>query len=1131
MTEVFPISCLACRRLKVKCNRIKPCNQCTRRNLVCEFPSTYRNAAIYTERTNESYPINTHQDNSRRYSDDPNTGESPDDMLDELLSLRSLHSKVLDENARLRKRNKELNELASKSKPKTESDDKRKVTGKGSGNGSGNADGQGEPSGISISGETSELGEKYYGPQSSTYMIEELKSSESLKLNDDGALVGNEIKDTNEKVADIIRRNKNSNTPTDEKSQHQKLKSLAAAGISAKNAELIEKSLSKKDLPKLIGSSPEKNHQVTLDLVNIFFEQNTHYRSFISKAKIIDFLTDYKDIKDNEWERDDDLLLLYMVLLLSVQRLSPNQYQELGLLDGRKLNQFNKSRSHLSKSVLYFHFERLRHNLINESILTIQSYILCTEWYLIEQRYEESWSMMFHTCSIAYAIGLHAMKKVSFGIIGNQIRQGPNSTIENNQGKVTTSVSTTESTVIMAKSSAANSLTNPDVQSEDIDRFKVWFALKNICGQICSILGRPNPISIQVNSTVVKGISDTVLSDEDISERISHVLLKIGLSECLRLSNMMLIENFMLDFRMEDLITLNNKFDVEIRLLEWYLSSPSIDEKAKSDDEFEFEFPRQGDRANVVTDLIILYINRAKLFEPFVNKFTNLSEAKIISNMLRYSILNFLDYILIFITNFRNNFTILIQESKANFANNDLKLGKLFRLFYPFLNSFVYQGIIVIFTFLHYNFKDFINNFDMKADPLLVGETVNYNEFLYAVEKKLSDLVSFGQGEEKVKLWSSNTVKLVSKILEHIKIIFEKQALKAERDREMFEKELNEFHDVISNTDFQGYFGFNINDPFWLRNPDNFPYYLSSPSDDASSSDTQSSTQTQAQIKTEPEANQNYLKIPVPQQPSNTRQRLARNKSSTLTSESNEGEAGAFSMGTPSEGVPSSLASSSGVSNMNPPQTYYNDTDISTPQLTEDAKSQHRGSTSLIPMYDDIHRDVDQRSFPTSQPSLQGQHFSYSPMMVNGTQPLIDMNATPSPQTTHQQVPLTNLPQYQNQHQHQHQHPHHHHHHHHPQQLQHQQQQQELQQNQPQHFPRNNHNQHLPQTFAQHQMGLSQFSDTNDPQIFSPDQYLQQQYFQQGSGQFLDQKGDVTNTDQSHNSDNKETNLKRRRGT
>lgn len=1120
MTEVFPISCLACRRLKVKCNRVKPCNQCTRRNLVCEFPSTYRNAAIYTERTAESYPINTHQDSNRRYSYDTNTGESPDDMLDELLSLRSLHSKVLDENARLRKRNKELNELVSKVKPKTESDDKKNVTGKG------NGDGQGETSGISISGETSELGEKYYGPQSSTYMIEELKSSKSLKLNDDGALAGNENKDANEKVADIIRRNKNSNPPTDEKSQNQKLKSLAAAGLSAKNAELIQKSLSKKDLPKLIASSPEKNHQVTLELVNIFFEQNTHYRSFISKTKLIDFLTDYKDIKDNEWERDDDLLLLYMVLLLLVQRLSPNQYQELGLLDGRKLNKFNKSRSHLSKSVLYFHFERLRHNLINESISTIQSYILCTEWYLIEQRYEESWSMMFHSCSIAYAIGLHAMKKVSFGIIGNQMRHGSNSTIENNQGKSTSSVSTTDSNIAIAKSAANSS--GPDVQVEDIDRFKVWFALKNICGQICSILGRPNPILIQVNSTVVKSISDELLSEEDISERISHVLLKIGLSECLRLSNMMLIENFMLDFRMEDLITLNSKFDVEIRLLEWYLQSPSIDEKAKSDDEFEFEFPRQGDRANIVSDLIILYINRAKLFEPFVNKFTNLLEAKIISNMLRYSILNFLDYIHIFITNFRNNFSVLIEESKANFANNDLKLGKLFRLFYPFLNSFVYQGIIVIFTFLHYSFKDFINNFDIKVDPLLVGETVNYNEFLYAVEKKLSDLVSFGQGDEKIKLWSSNTVKLVSKILEHIKIIFEKQALKAERDREMFEKELNEFHDVISNTDYQGYFGFNINDPFWLRNPDNFPYYLSSPSDDATSTDTQSLTQTKPQIKVQPstETNENLLKVPGAQQQLNTRQRLSRNKGSlTLTSELNDAEVGAYSMGTPSEGVPSSLGSSLGVSNMNPPQSYYNDTDISTPQLTEDAKSQHRGSTSLIPMYDEIHRQVDQRPFPTSQPSL-GQQFSYSPMMVNVTQPLIDMTATPSPLNTQlQQIPLTNLPQYQTQHQHQH-----HHHHHHPQQLQHQQQQ-ELQQNQLQHFPRHNHNQHHPQTFAQQQMGLSQYSDTSESQIFSPDQYLQQQYFQHASGQFLDQKGDVTHPDQSHNVDNKDSNLKRRRGT
>ncbi|CAK7909647.1 hypothetical protein CAAN1_13S01134 [[Candida] anglica] len=784
MAEIFPISCLACRRLKIRCNRVKPCNQCTRRSIVCEYPSTFRNTIIssqfHDEYNNNGISVNTTTPN--KY------------LNEELQTLKENQEKILRENAKLNAKNKDLiTKLESSSK------------GKGSSSGGGSS----APS-LSISGETSELGEKYYGPLSSAYMIDNLKvQSEEQNIDSKSKNENVESEFTNKKAIEI---------PEIHRRNAPKAKELAK---SAETENQIANSLVKKPLPRLI-SNGGNNLTAIKTLVNLFFQQNIHYQTFISRSKVLAFLQQHKSIKDKEWEHDDDLLLLYMILFLSIQRLTPKEFQKIGLLDNQPVGNFRSRKEHITMNVLYHSFEELRHNLINESILTIQSYILCTELYLIEQRYEESWSMMFHTCSIAYAIGLHAMRKLRLQNVSSRI-----------QRRVTIN----------------NESSSDDLEEDetDVERFKVWFALKNICGQICSTLGRPNPISIQVNAVLLKSLDSKDFSSIDYSERTAQVLLKTGLSECLRLSNMMLIENFMIDFTMDDLVKLNNRFDIEIKILEWYQSGRAPMETDSNSDK---DFPNRIDNTNLLTDLIILYINRAKLFEPFVNKFTGPAESRIISDMLRYSILKFLDYTLMFINLFFENCTERYYEfidEGSDVRSPDTKFGKLLRVYYPFLNSFVYQGIIVLFTFLHYKFKDFVSNFDQvdRAVSTTGIETINYNLFLNQVDTKLNFLLSFGAENEQyknIKLWSSNIVQLIVKVREHISMIFRKQKQKSEYQKELFEKELNEFQKDLSGAELEDYYGFDINDPFWLRNPGNFPYYLSSPSDDNASTVGVSST-------------------------------------------------------------------------------------------------------------------------------------------------------------------------------------------------------------------------------------------------------------------------------------------------
>lgn len=391
MSEVYPISCLACRRLKIKCNRLKSCNQCQRRNIVCEFPSTYRNTVVYGGKIERG---------------DDGEDSTTQNLRNELRSLREYQRKVLTTNSELVQKNKELKEKLSKKGDSKKSDKGLKE---------GSADTVG--SGIKIAGETSETGEKYYGPQSSSFMIESLKSSrtESEMATPGSELLKDEFHEKSQLLNSEMERNVNSNTPKREETQAKR------NPPKTENDEMFQKSMTKKKLPYILPQPDDwgKNFGVIVILAESFFEQNEYYQTFINKLDVFDFLDGYKLIKENEWEHDDDLLLLYMILILLVVRSTPRQFSQLGLL-GENDTSYNKSLKKLTKN-LFFHFERLRHNLINESICTITSYILCTEWYLIEQRYEESWSMMFHTCSIAYAIGLHAMRKLRYQMVGSHL--------------------------------------------------------------------------------------------------------------------------------------------------------------------------------------------------------------------------------------------------------------------------------------------------------------------------------------------------------------------------------------------------------------------------------------------------------------------------------------------------------------------------------------------------------------------------------------------------------------------------------------------------------------------------------------------------------------------------------------
>ena len=765
----FPISCVLCRRKKIKCNKRKPCNQCSKKGTYCEFPEKFRNISIKEE---DDTPKNNSENSSS--STFPSGGSrSPlelNKLNDEIELLRKEKLAVLHENFKLSQRNHELKgklQAASRTSNSASLDH-----------------------GFEISGETTELGRKYYGPQLSNYMIE------ALRLKDDD----NNGEDASEK-----------------KENPHPLSVKLNQRINSDDTDIDndEVAVSKKPLPWVVESneSPRTNVKALINLVELFFSIPS-YQCFISKVQMIDFINLHHAIKDAEWENDDDLILLHMILILAVQRITPLEYNQIGLsLNPVPLAQeLYKRTNKLIKKSLYRGFTALRHNLLNESIVTVQAYILCTEWYFIDQKYEESWSMMFHCCAVAYSIGLHVM--VTMRTTNSYPDGAPLKIAEiskDEDGKSNEKNVNTE----------ANGSDEDDDEDYDVPRIKVWFALKNISGELCSVLGRPNPILIQVNLVVLMTSTSSSVAKMDLEKNSTQVQLKIGLSECLRLSNMMLIESFMMNFTMDDVVRLDNRFKKEAEILSWFVSDQYQQEASGRLGELNewSHVPVYVDRTNAVGDLIALYINRAKLLEPFLNQFDDDNQSKYLFDSICESVVSFLDYVCDFVLHF-------LTEETQKYLNDDgsvgsrLRLGKAFRTKYPFINSFIYQGVIVVFTLLNYRAKEFI-----------VGE---HNEFLQQVGTKLNTLMQFDSKvssiiQQGVHLWSTNIVYLINKDIQHVNMLLSK----AEQYRnEAIEKKAimnEEFDRILADT-----FDINMKDPFWFTNPDSIPHYLSSPSDDGS---------------------------------------------------------------------------------------------------------------------------------------------------------------------------------------------------------------------------------------------------------------------------------------------------------
>lgn len=739
MSEL-PISCIRCRRRKIKCNKRNPCNQCTTKGLTCQFPQKFRNIAI----DNPAKAKETSSSEATEVSLSP--GDST--RLEERSRALELDNrKLIETNSRLRER---YHSLAPD--PETSAiSDHMKLDDH-----------------MKISGETSEQGERYYGPLLSHNMTEDFNN--------------------------ILKHTMARGLPYESFQSHSWTSEpfrLAPGSLDDDSADEGVFTNTKKPLPWVVHAKalPQANMQAIRYLVDYFFEIKT-YDYFISRQKVDEFLDSYDSLSDADWECDDDLVLLFMILILLIQRLRPSKYNTFSREPAHNYEDlWHKIRP--LKRMLFFHFSQLRHNLINESYVTVQAYILCTEWEFTEQRYEEAWSMLFHCCSIAYALGLHVVMssdKDSDSTKGSSASHSP----LDNQGSTTDDQSSHDTYF-----------------QEELPKIRVWFALRNVCLQMCSIMGRPNPIMTSVNLVSLPNVSMASLEDIRLRDSLTNSLLKSGLSECVRLLNTHVIESYMRNISIDNVMTINYRYGEEISNLTYYLSpqyESLIHDVLKQIDSLT-DMPTFVTRKDVLVDLVVLHVNRVKLLEPFLD--WKLKDPLVLA-FIEESILLFLDHTCELVLEMvKYDVPQVINGNEA--SGTDLGLDKVYFLRDPFLASFIYQGVVVIFIFLNYIADDFVHS----QNELFLQQVEDRLLQLIALHTSISDAVKdILHGS--IHLWSGSNMFLMRKNLEHISVI--KQAYKNYKASGNIEPGFQGFDYDPRVAEM---LGTNLKDPFWLANPEN----------------------------------------------------------------------------------------------------------------------------------------------------------------------------------------------------------------------------------------------------------------------------------------------------------------------
>lgn len=654
---MMPISCVECRRRKIKCNRLSPCNQCVVKERTCEYPAKFRSIGIdklVVDSSSLNSPLSSPQDAGIE-------GSNGENLQKHILKRQKLASSL------------------PVSPPVPIPEHKIEIAGKG-------------PSLDVIVRENEALKLK----------IKDLKlraKRDRAKLKnlyypwEDNTDSEEDYENTHKKHKTRRKRNENQGSFTDisdlngfnltemEGERNSSHENIIDHNDSSQNRKRHD---FKRGLPILILPKNKslkskqiasfENIEVIRNLIKKFMHLKVHYVNYINIDPLLDFLTDYN--KTNEWKSDDDekLLLIIMILIVSIRSL-PNK-------DEIK-SAYNLSYEKHSES-LYKQYESLKHDIHTRSTTCLRAYILECEDLFYNNKPEQSWDLLFQCASTAYSLGLHIYDK-SLG-----------DTLQNLQ-----------------HDNASDIVRNDDKSS-------LWLVINFISATLCAILGRPNPVifnfqhllknyEIRLNYKI--GLAE--LQEKSTNILIDSYKVTIDLNVIMDMDSAftneaIIYEKILIDTRMlKSLDPANNdkcKFimlpvlaNTRYRKRSYKdlsgLNLPILIKECPLDIRFSILRPCQysNDEENycmimedsdTLCDLILIYSNRAKFNQKFMSKYSKALESCI------DSCLKVLDHSLSLVE------LLYKKTSEASF-----------REIYPFFYTFLYQTFVVICTLFNLDYE------------------------------------------------------------------------------------------------------------------------------------------------------------------------------------------------------------------------------------------------------------------------------------------------------------------------------------------------------------------------------------------------------------------------------------------
>ncbi|ODV87307.1 hypothetical protein CANARDRAFT_26716 [[Candida] arabinofermentans NRRL YB-2248] len=702
---MMPISCVECRRRKIKCNKSTPCNQCIIKNRECEYPPKFRSIKVESLILDGIDPLPASEtvlpgggedpdEDNKVLGDDVQTatiqpqprpvikrsGSSKGELLlskntsperprlSPSLSDKSSGSKrkadgseysaqagdaesiimlLRKENEALRLKLKDSRLKNKRERNKQDSDDNDTDVNYGNDN---------------VLGTNPQTSGIYYGPNSTRFMISSSLTKSDVNEFDHYIKVKRQIKQKRE--LPILY-----NPPA------SSIRGSSPVPGSHTGASTPSNGVSK---AKQTKNKTQENIKLIIALVNKFFHLRIHYLNYLEKEPLIEFLKNYQSAKN--WKNDDDILLLVIMVIIVTLRSLPNT-DPLMVEYKLEYETFRPS--------LYKQYKNLKNGLQVETTTSLRAYVLECEDLFYNDQIERSWASLFKTVSTAYSLGLHVYDENIVNTLKLEEHEKALDVVRDNH------------------------------------KASLWFVINFISATLCSVLGRPNPVTFNFQP---------LLRNYEI--RLNY---KIALAELVKKSTNVLIDSYKVQISFDTIMEIDEAFVNEALIYEKILIDTRIMRDLKSRDDTKSSFItlpvidnkksfKKGGKSNsfkslsqlnlskilndcpldirftilrpcpnyqheeahcllktdcdTLSDLILLYGNRAKFHQHFMSSF-------------KKSLEGCLDSIL------------KVLEHSLELTEQLIKKFHLpyFQQLYPFFYTFLYQTFVVMYTLMHLGYS------------------------------------------------------------------------------------------------------------------------------------------------------------------------------------------------------------------------------------------------------------------------------------------------------------------------------------------------------------------------------------------------------------------------------------------